>query len=128
MEQQALRIWNLFISEPSLWDGWDISSTPVGFHNDSMAVLLGHPEPPSKFSTREAEGVRHHVALPKTVSLTANKSIELNGVPTATVIWNTQDEEAIVGTGVSRDFTCFSVGLPLSMGSIPLAKALSKSS
>jgi len=68
MEQQALRIWKLFISQPSLWDGWDLSSTPVGFQNDCIAVLLGHPAPPSEFSAREAEEVRYHVALPKPVS------------------------------------------------------------
>lgn len=83
MEGQVLEIWKMYIRQPELWDGWDHSSTPVGFHDDTVAVLFGHPCPPSEFEEREAEGIRYHTDLPKPVSFTANTSIELNGFPTA---------------------------------------------
>ena len=121
MEQKALKIWKLYIGQPSLWDGWDHASTPVGFHDEDMAVLFGHPEPPPEFTSRSADGISYHVALPKPVSFTANTSIELNGVPTATVMWHSRDESAMVALVSHEAFHAFQMSTGCPMGNIASA-------
>lgn len=121
MEELALKMWKLYIRQPELWDGWDHSSTPVGFHDERTALLFGHPNPPAEFEERMAEGIRYHAALPKPVSFTANTSIILNGVPTATVMWHRREERAMLALVSHEAFHAFQMSTGCPMGNIATA-------
>lgn len=97
MEERGLKLWRLFVQQPQLWPGWDMAATPIAFHDDQRAVLFGHPNPPKEFKEIEAEGVNYFVAYNKPDSFTANTSVDLNGVPTATIMWHQREEEAMLG-------------------------------
>ena len=121
MEEEALRIWKLYALQPGMWEGWDHASTPVGFHDDGMAVLFGHPHPPGEFEERVAEGITYQTAMPKPVSFTANTSIMLSGIPTATVMWHQRDEAAMVALVSHEAFHAYQISTGCPMGNIATA-------
>lgn len=86
-EKQLLILWEAYVSQPQLWQGWDHNLTPVAFHDQQRAVLFGHPNPPEGFELRKLHGAAWHVAAAKPANFTANSAVNLNGLYTATLMW-----------------------------------------
>lgn len=107
MEEKAFKLWQLYTQQPKLWEGWAHADTPIAFHDSEKAVLFGHPNPSQEFLEKEREGVRYHSANPKPVNFTANTAVDLNGIPTATVMWQERDEEEMLGLITHEAFHAF---------------------
>ena len=61
-----------------LWPGFDMDKIPVAIYDGKRTVLLHHPSPPPEFKNGSYEG-RHP-------AVTANSSVTLGGVETATIL------------------------------------------
>lgn len=120
MEEKALRLWKLYAQQPELWKGWHHANTPIGFHNSNRAVLFGHPNPGHEFTEKEGEGVKYHGADPKPVNFTANSAVDLNGVSTATIMWQEREEEAMVGLITHEAFHAYQMATACPMGQISM--------
>ncbi|MDD4658661.1 MAG: hypothetical protein PHW26_06450 [Eubacteriales bacterium] len=118
MENSASKLWQLYTQQPKLWEGWDHADTPIAFHDSEKAVLLGHPNPSQEFLEKEREGVKYYVANPKPVSFTANSAVDLNGIPTATVMWQERDEEEMLGLITHEAFHAFQLAKSCPWGNI----------
>ena len=121
MEKKALMLWILYCQQPQLWAGWEHAKTPIGFHDAQGAVLFGHPNPPEGFVKKEAEGVSYHVANPKPASFTANSSVDLNGVATATVMWHEREQESMLGLISHEAFHAHQMTTGCPLGKIAMA-------
>lgn len=118
MEEKALKLWQLYTQQPKLWEGWDHGSTPIGFHDCENAVLFGHPNPSQEFTEKEREGVKYHIANPKPVSFTANTAVDLNGVATATIMWQEREEEEMLGLITHEAFHAYQMATACPWGNI----------
>lgn len=121
MEKKAVKLWQLYAQQPNLWEDWDHACTPIAFHDSEKAVLFGHPNPPQEFNEKEREGVRYHLANPKPVSCTANSAVNLNSIPTATVMWQERDEEEMLGLITHEAFHAFQLANACPWGTILMA-------
>lgn len=121
MEKQCFQLWKLFINQPTLWDGWAHSSTPIGFHDHESAVLFGHPNPTKGFLEKEREGVKYYVANPKPATFTANTAVDLNGIPTATIMWQKREQEAMLALISHEAFHAHQMAAGCPFGSIGAA-------
>ena len=107
MEEKAVKLWQLYTQQPKLWEGWEQAGTPIAFHDSEKAALFGYPNPSPEFLEKEREGVKYYVANPKPVSFTANTAVDLNGIPTATVMWQERNGEEMLGLITHEAFHAF---------------------
>lgn len=121
MEKLGLELWKLFINQAELWPGWDHAKTPIAFHDQDRAVLFGHSNPTTEFIKKEGEGIIFHTACPKPVSFTANSSVELNGEPTATIMWHPREEEAMLALISHEAFHAYQMATGCPFGQISAA-------
>jgi len=121
MENLGRILWKRYTSQAQLWAGWEHARTPIGFHDHNQAVLYGHPNPGPQFTEKEGEGVKYHVANPKPLSFTANSSVLLNGIPTATIMWHEREEETMLGLISHEAFHAHQMAANCPLGNIAMA-------
>lgn len=120
---EAYEVWKAYTELPILWTGWDHASTPVAFHTDEEAVMFAHPAPPSGFSGITIGGRVAHICRPKPKQFTANTSLEVNGVQTATIMWADRSRPAMVALTAHEAFHAHQVSHGFPYGNIMLMSA-----
>lgn len=85
----------------SLWPGFEPRRVPVAIYDGAHTYLFRHPAPPEEFASPAAGAPL--VVTGRHPAVTANTWIELNGVPTATVVFDAAER------GSARDFAALVV-------------------
>lgn len=69
-------------SQRTLWPGFDPVQIPLAIFTGQNTYLFRHPSPPAEFSKRDG----FHVFHGRYPFVTSNTSVDINGIPTATLM------------------------------------------
>ena len=112
--EEAVGLWKEYADLSEVFKGWVHQRTPLAFYTEEMAVLFAHPNPPTEFRAIEFGGVSFHVAKPKPKHFTANTSMDVGGIQTATMRWFEGTQVERLALAVHEAFHSYQheVGIP----------------